>query len=153
MLYISYFLAHLKLIGDLAGKGQITTLDRFLYKSPIPSTAQPVTNATTTKPATKASTYKPPTKQKRSSSKSIVKRLAAAAANLKPPERLTTLEQRPGSRKEQERVVAASTAQPDLITKTKPQVMTCHCFTFRKTILWLTQITVLWVEIPNNDIF
>lgn len=134
MLYISYFLAHLKLIGDLAGKGQITTLDRFLYKSPIPSTAQPVTNATTTKPATKASTYKPPTKQKRSSSKSIVKRLAAAAANLKPPERLTTLEQQPGSRKEQERVVAASTAQPDLITKTKPQVMTCHSFTFMKTV-------------------
>jgi hypothetical protein len=133
MFYISYFLAHLKLIGDLAGKGHITTLDRFLYKGPIPSTAQPVTNATTTKPATKASTYKPPTKQKRSSSKSIVKRLAAAAANLKPPERSTTLEQRPGSRKEQESVVAASTVQPDLITKTKPQVMTCHCFTFMKS--------------------
>ena len=147
MLCISHFLAHLKLIGDLAGKGQITTLDRFLYKGTIPSTAQPVTNATTTKPATKASTYRPPTKQKRSSSKSIVKRLAAAAANLKPPERLTTLEQRPGSRKEQERVVAASTAQPDLITKMKPQVTTCHCFTFTKTVFWSTQITVLWVEI------
>lgn len=147
MLYISYFLAHLKLIGDLAGKGQITTLDRFLHKGPIPSTTQPLANATTTKPTTKGSTYKPPTKQKRSSSKSIIKRLAAAAANLKPPEHLTTMEQRPGSRKEHETVVTASTAQPDLITKTTPQVMPCHCFRFMKSVSMLTQITLLWVDI------